>query len=167
MDTKLIKNIVRGGSRVITANTTGAWYRLGYAERASDFYGEFLVSHNWGNNAPDILKIIVGCATNTLPSCMIKEAFCSCIDTSQSPPNKNTLVPKARVVYYNKGGTDSYNIYVDVFIKNNGTWAQGSNTWSYSLSRELYPSRSSWKDCAFGDADIPSSIYAAKEFAFV
>ncbi len=41
-DTELIKNIITGGSKSFTVSDAGAWYRLGYAEKAGDFFGEFL-----------------------------------------------------------------------------------------------------------------------------
>lgn len=166
--TELNKNIIfRSGTRTIKANTTGAWYRLGHAEKVSSFYGEFLVWHQWTSNPSTMSKLIVGVNTSNSPSSMIKEIFCTCMDTTQSPRNKNSLIQKARAVYY-PAGSWNYDIAIDVFIKSSGAWVQGDNQWWYTLSREMHPQslNCKWVDDAFGTAGV-SSPYVTQEFSFV
>ncbi|MCI8503680.1 MAG: hypothetical protein HFG77_07360 [Hungatella sp.] len=166
--TKLNKNIVfRSGTRTIKANTTGAWYRLGHARKVSSFYGEFLIWHQWTSNPSTMSKLIVGINTAGNPSSMIKEVFCTCMDTKQSPPNKRSLIQKARAVYY-PSGSWNYDICVDIFIKTDGYWVQGDNQWWYTLSREMHPQslNCEWVDDVFGSAGV-SSPYVTQEFSFV
>lgn len=165
---ELNKNIVfHSSTRTIKANTTGAWYRLGHAKNVSSFYGEFLIWHQWTSNPSTMSKLIVGINTSNRPSSMIKEVFCACHDTNQSPPNKRSLIQKARAVYY-PGGTWNYDICVDIFIKTDGGFVQGDNQWWYTLSREMHPQslNCQWVDDVFGSAGV-SSPYVTQEFSFV
>lgn len=146
----------------------GAWYRLGYVEKNSNFYGEFLITHNWNNNVPIYCKLLVGGSANSQlhPSFYVKEmmqTFNGC-GSGYTDHEKAKMVKKARIVAY-PGGSSSYNIYVDVFIQDTGDRIQGLNNWIYKLSTELNPFGFKWVDCAFGDAPIPSGL-VAQEFSF-
>lgn len=167
MDTKLIKNIITGGSKAFTITEAGVWYRLGYVEKNSNFYGEFVITHNWNNNVPIYCKLLVAGAVmgQSHPSFYVKELMQTFIGCgSSSPDAKNKMIKKARIVAY-PGGSSNYNIYVDVFIQDTSNYIQNSNTWIYNLSTELNPSGLKWVDCAFGEATIPSGL-AAQEFSF-
>lgn len=163
--TKLNKNIILGGSKSFTVTEAGAWYRLGYIKKNSNFYGEFLITHNWGNSAPIYTKLLVAGGCNSNLSFYAKEViqtFNGC--GSSSPNTKNKMIKKARVVSRPEG-TSAYNIYVDVFIQDTSEYIQKSNNWIYKLSTELYPFGFEWIDCAFGDATIPSGL-VVQEFSF-
>lgn len=168
MDTKLNKNIIRGNARAIIVSTTGAWYRLGYAEKKSNFYGEFVLTHNWNNNVPIYCKLLVAGGCTTTPSFYIKEVMQTYHGCGAGVAyEKNKMIKKARVVAY-PAGTDAYNIYVDVFIQDTSGYVQKSNNWIYALSTQLNPFAlnpytAKWVDCAFGDAPIPSG-FVAQEF---
>lgn len=131
-----------------------------------------MITHNWNNSVPIYCKLLVAGAVNggTRPSFYIKEltqtyAGCALGNTYA----KNKMIKKARVVAY-PGGSDAYNIYVDVFIQDTSEFAQGSNNWIYALSLQLNPFALNpytckWVDCAFGEASIPSGL-VAQEFSF-
>ena len=166
--TKLNKNFIRGNARAIIISTTGAWYRLGYVEKKSNFYGEFVITHNWNNDVPIYCKLLVAGGCSTTPSFYIKEVMQTYYGCGAGVTYaKNKMIKKARVVAY-PAGTDAYNIYIDVFIQDTSGYVQESNNWIYALSTKLNPFAlnpytAKWVDCAFGDAPIPSG-FAAQEF---
>ena len=166
MDTKLIKNLVQGGSKSFTVSDAGAWYRLGYVEKNVDFFGEFLILHSWNSNCPNISKLLIGGAImgTSRPSFSIKELFSSFAGSAAGTTYiKNKIIKKARVVHGSPG--TSSNIYIDIFVQNTSTeFTQKANTWTYKLSTELNPHSCKWVDCAFGDATIPSG-FTVEEFS--
>ena len=166
MDTNLIKNIITGGQKTLTVTEAGAWYRLGYVEKNSNFYGEFLITHNWNNNVPAFVKLLVAGGCVDTPSFYKKEVVqthygCG---TGNATYIKGKMIKKARIVSYH-GGSSNYNIYVDVFIQNTGWYVAKSDNWIYKLSNELNPFGLKWVDCAFGEATVPSG-YGVQEFSF-
>lgn len=169
MDTKLIKNIITGGAKSFVATEAGAWYRLGYVEKNSNFYGEFLIGHSWNHQIPEFCKILVGGATSApeRPAFYIEKIFQNYPGSGAGTDAyvKNKLIKKARTVSY-PIGTTNYNIYIDIFIQDTGEYIQNNNTWIYKLSTELNPWSSGfkWVDCAFGEASIPSGL-VAQEFS--
>ncbi len=165
-DTELIKNIITGGSKSFTVSDAGAWYRLGYAEKAGDFFGEFLVAHYWNNNCPNISKILVGGAVmgSTRPSFSAKEVFSSFAGSASGTTYiKNKMLKKIRVIHGSPG--TSNNMCIDIFLQNTSSeFTQRANTWTYKMSTALSPYNHKWVDCAFGDAPIPSG-FAVEEFS--
>ena len=140
----------------------GAWYRLGYLEKSSQIYGEFIVTHSWSNHAPELSKFIVAGGCWDADCFNIKEIFAS---WHNNPNVQSKPIRKARAVYYPRG-TDEKNIYIDIFLQNFFTYSQRPDTWFYCLNQNGVFAGSAWIDENFGAAEIPTG-YRAKEISFV
>lgn len=159
--TRLSDSFFNTGKSMLPSDN-GAWYRLGYLEKSSQIYGEFIVTHSWSNHAPELSKFIVAGGCWDTDCFNIKEIFAS---WHNNPNVQSKPIRKARAVYYPRG-TDEKNIYIDIFLQNFFTYSQRPDTWFYCLNQNGVFAGSAWIDENFGAAEIPTG-YRAKEISFV
>lgn len=149
----------RGVERTISLGSGGGWYRLGYMEGTSAFYGEFRLWHYFNYIPSEFFRFIIGGAgtRGEYSDLAIQKIFSTAFDNAEK-----TSLRKIRVLYGGEGGK----FYIDVYLRD--FWGGSGireNTWAYALTRcGIYAGN--WVDGNFEKATMPEG-YVSKEIPFV
>lgn len=159
-DISILPELLRyGAERTLNLGSTGGWYRLGYLEGTSAFYGEFRLWHYFSYIPSEFFRFIIGGAgtRGEYSDLAIQKIFSTAFDNAEK-----TSLRKIRVLYGGEGGKFYIDVYLRDFWGGSGT---RENTWAYALTRcGIYAGN--WVDGNFEKATMPEG-YVSKEIPFV
>lgn len=156
-DISVLPELLRyGAERTLNLGSTGGWYRLGYLERTTAFYGEFRLWHYYNYIPSEFFRFIIGGANTQgeYSNLTVQKLFSTAFDNAEK-----TSLRKIRVLYGGAG------VYIDVYLRDfwGGSGAR-ENTWAYALTRcGIYAGN--WVDGNFEKAAVPAG-YVSKEYTF-